>query len=291
MHSGPEASWALRCGGAALALCLLAALSAPHAVSAAPSTVRAAPEPILEAREAFRKRDRARLVALRETTVSAQHPLAPWVAYWDANVRLGELQQADLEAFYAQFKGSYVEDRLRNDWLLELGHRRDWANFALDFPRFRMNDDREVTCYAVLTDHLAGRKVRDAARSAWFAQREADEGCNLMAATLMEAGVFKPADAWRRARLAVDANRPRAAIQAVELASKTADKAALQALLDAPARYLTHKASAFGRERSELATLALVRLVVRAVRLPVVAAPLASCAKTQMLFSAIVVLL
>ena len=34
----------------------------------------------------------------------------------------------------------------------------------------------------------------------------------------------------------------------------------MQALLDAPARYLVHKASAFGRERSELATLALVRL-------------------------------
>ncbi len=260
MGRGLGESRALRCGSAAMAWCLLAALSAAHAVSAAPATVRAAPEPILEAREAFRKHDRVRLAALREATVSAQHPLAPWVAYWDANVRLGELQQADLEAFYAQFKGSYVEDRLRNDWLLELGHRHDWANFALDFPRFRMNDDREVACYAVLTEHLAGHKVRDAARSAWFAQREADEGCHLMATTLMEAGVFKPADAWRKARLAMDASRPRTVIQAVELASKTADKAVVQSLLDAPARYLVHKASAFGRERSELATLALVRL-------------------------------
>ncbi len=251
---------ALRHCCAALSLCLLVPLPAAHAGSEPAAWAAGAPEPILEAREAFRKRDRARLGELREAAVTAQHPLAPWVAYWDAYVRLGELQQADLEAFYVQFKGSYVEDRLRNDWLLELGHRRDWANFALDFPRFRMNDDREVTCYAMLTEHLAGRKVRDAARAAWFAQRDADEGCNLMATTLMEAGVFKPADAWRRARLAMDAGRPRAVTQAVQLASKTADKAVLQGLLDTPSRYLVHKASAFGRERSELATLALVRL-------------------------------
>ena len=52
-------------------------------------------------------------------------------------------------AFAERWRGTYVEDRLRNDWLLELGRRRDWANFNAEFPRFRMNDDREVTCYAL----------------------------------------------------------------------------------------------------------------------------------------------
>ena len=36
----------------------------------------------------------------------------------------------ELDAFYARWPGTYVEDRLRNDWLLELGKRRDWVNFA-----------------------------------------------------------------------------------------------------------------------------------------------------------------
>jgi soluble lytic murein transglycosylase len=254
---GPTCSRVLRDCSMALWLCVLAQLPAQAAVE---KTVdRALAEPILDAREAFRKRDRARLAALREAAVSERHPLAPWVAYWDANVRLSELQQPDLERFYAQFKDSYVEDRLRNDWLLELGHRRDWANFALDFPRFRMNDDREVTCYALITDHLAGRNVREDARKAWFAQRDADEGCAQMATLLIDAGVLKTADAWRKARLAVDANKPRAVMQTVGLASKTSDKA-LQALLDAPARYLAHKATASDRDSAELATLALVRL-------------------------------
>ena len=93
-----------------------------------------------------------------------------------------------MEAFYPRWPGTYVEDRLRNDWLLELGRRRDWANFSRDFPRFRMNDDREVTCYALLTQHLAGQDVREAARSAWLAQRDLDDGCNLLASTLFAAG-------------------------------------------------------------------------------------------------------
>jgi soluble lytic murein transglycosylase len=55
-----------------------------------------------------------------------------WVDYWDLGRRLNEAQQAEVEAFYERWSGSYVEDRLRNDWLLELGKRRDWPNFTRD---------------------------------------------------------------------------------------------------------------------------------------------------------------
>jgi soluble lytic murein transglycosylase len=234
---------------------------APHARAQdeSPPTARPAPDPVLDARDAYRKRDRARLAALRDATAAAQHPLAMWVAYWDANLRLSTLQQSDLDAFYSRWSGTYVEDRLRNDWLLELGRRRDWANFSVDFPRFRMNDDREVACYALLTQHLAGQQVRDAARSAWFAQRDADDGCALLASTLLTAQVFKPADVWRKARLAMDLNRPRAVAQAVTLVLPQADSA-VQALLDAPTRFLAHRAQAGGRNNAELATLALIKL-------------------------------
>ena len=246
-----------------LALCSLVATMGPgpgaHAQAVAPSTVRPAPDPLLEARDAYRKRDRARLAALRDATASAQHPLAMWVDYWDANLRLNTLQQGDLDAFYSRWSGTYVEDRLRNDWLLELGRRRDWTNFGVDFPRFRMNDDREVTCYALLTAHLAGQDVRDAARRTWFAQRDADDGCAMLATTLIAARVFTPADAWRKARLAMELSRPRAVAQAVELVQPQADSA-VQALLDAPARYLSHQARASGRGNAELATLALIKL-------------------------------
>ena len=55
-----------------------------------------------------------------------------------------------MQDFLARYAGTYQEDRLRNDWLLLLGQRRDWATFAAEHPRYRMNDDREVRCYALL---------------------------------------------------------------------------------------------------------------------------------------------
>lgn len=214
---------------------------------------------VVDAREALRKKDRNRLATLRAQAIAANHPLAMWVDYFEIGNRLNEAQQSELDAFYARWPGSYVEDRLRNDWLLELGKRRDWANLAVEFPRFRMNDDREVTCYALLVDHLNGKDVREAALAAWLAQREADDGCTLMATTLYEARKFTPADAWRKARSAMDSNRPRVARTAAALVSPAAGNAAGEAG-ENPARYLARLSGAPSRHDAELATLALVRM-------------------------------
>jgi soluble lytic murein transglycosylase len=226
-----------------------------------PAHAQVAPDPILDARDALRKKDRNRLAAARAVAVATQHPLAMWADYWELGSRLNEASQPELDAFYSRWRDTYVEDRLRNDWLLELGRRRDWANFAIEFPRFRMNDDREVTCYALLVNHLSGKNVADAARAAWFAQRDADDGCALMAATLVEAKVFDSADIWRKTRLATEAGRLRAARQAASLISPSTGNL-VQDLADSPARFLTRRA-ALGvgdRANDELATLALMRM-------------------------------
>ena len=211
---------------------------------------------VLDAREALRKKDRTALVS---ASVAAQrHPLAQWVEYWELGNRLSGAQADEIETFYARWPGTYVEDRLRNDWLLELGRRRDWVAFARDYPRFRMNDDREVTCYALLTQHLKGEDVRDAARAAWFAQRDLDDGCNLLASTLLAAGQLTAQDAWQEARLSVENNRPRAARAAAGFVSPAAG-AAMAELWDNPARWLARKPPG-GAHAAELATLALLRL-------------------------------
>ena len=222
---------------------------------------------VLEAREAARKHDRNRLAAARAALQAGNHPLTPWVEYWDLSNRLAELQTTEVEAFYARWPGSYVEDRLRNDWLLELGRRRDWPALAHDYPRFRMNDDREVSCWWLFTEHLAGRDVREAARSAWWAQKELDEGCNLLATAMVDAKRFTPDDVWRKARLSLEAQRPGAAKAAVGLLGNTAAREVAEAI-DNPARYLRRNsgsASGFSGPSSaqmpqELRLLALMRL-------------------------------
>lgn len=226
---------------------------------AAAQPVSAGDALIVDAREALRKKDRARLAALRAAALAAKHPLAMWADYWELGNRLNEAQQPELDAFYARWPATYVEDRLRNDWLLELGRRRDWANFAVEYPRFRMNDDREVTCYALLVDHLGGKDVREAALGAWTLQKDADDGCALMAATLYEARRFGAADAWRRARFAMDAARPRVARQAAALVSPAYERAVAD-LAENPARHLARQGASVSRAEAEMATLALMRM-------------------------------
>ena len=215
-------------------------------------------DPVLQAREALRKRDRAQLASTRAAALAANHPLAVWADYWELSNRLSEARQEELDAFYARWPASYLEDRLRNDWLLELGHRRDWVNFRAEHPRFKLDDDREVSCYALLAHHLDGADVKTEARAAWLAQRDADEGCALLATTLFEAKLLGNADVWRKTRLAVEAGRTRMARQAAALLGDDV-AGAVGELSENPQRFLARKGSVRARPGAELTALALIK--------------------------------
>jgi soluble lytic murein transglycosylase len=217
---------------------------------------------LLEMSQAFKKGDRNRLSALLPRVRG--HALEPWAAYWELKARLGDASAQEVQDFFTRYAGTYQEDRLRNDWLLLLGTRRDWAAFAAEYPRYRMNDDKEVRCYALLIEHLkAGPatppELAAEVRRNWMSQRDADDGCLNAAARLIDAKKMTPADAWHRARLAIEANRPRAAVNAVELVS-TESMPAVNELATNPARFLSARATANTPARKELVTLALIRM-------------------------------
>jgi len=211
---------------------------------------------VVAAREAHSRRDAVGLAAARTQLVKQGHPLAPWADYWDLNLRLSRATVPEVEAFYARWSGSYVEDRLRNDWLLELGKRRDWQAFRRDFPRFRMNDDPQVACYAIVTEHLDGRPVRERALEAWLAQRDADDGCQHMARTLLSAGVFGEREVWRKVRHATELNRAGAARGALGLLGPV--PGAQTPWWSQPAKTLARAPA--GRPGDALDALALARL-------------------------------
>ncbi len=215
---------------------------------------------VLQAREAWRVNDGAKLEGLRNQLIERQHPLASWADYWSVNLRLKTATQADLNAFYTRWPGTYVEDRLRNDWLLELGSRRDWDNFRREQPRFQMADDLEVDCYTLLLRHQAGEHVRAAAAEAWMRQRREDTGCNLMAQTLASDGRFGAAEIWPKIQQAVEAGRTKEAIADAALLDKTSE-ARVRALLDNPARWLAQQPPGRGdAARHEAVVLALLRM-------------------------------
>jgi soluble lytic murein transglycosylase len=111
-----------------------------------------ADEVLLEMHQAFRKNDAKRLSALLPQ--ARGHVLEPLAAYWEMRTRLDTAPTSEIRSFLNIYAGSYYEDRLRNDWLQQLGKRRDWATFTAEYPRFRMRDDREVRCYALATEAM-----------------------------------------------------------------------------------------------------------------------------------------
>jgi soluble lytic murein transglycosylase len=232
------------------------------AQTSSPTALTRADDTVLEMGQAFRRGDKTRLTALLPHTRG--HALEPWAAYWELNSRLNEASPQEVQAFLTRYAGSYQEDRLRNDWLLLLGERRDWTTFAAEHPQFRMGDDRDVRCYAWLVEHVkkgpdGTGTLADNVKKTWYVQRDADGGCRAAAERLLASKQLTPLDIWRKARLSIEINRPRPTRDAVEMVSP--ESMALLAIIQAnPSQFLTDKKLAFSKVRKELITLALVKL-------------------------------
>ena len=243
-----------------VARCLLAIMAGLmlHGSIQAQSSADAA---VLEMREAFRRNDTTTLARLLPLT--AGHPLAPLTRFWELKPRLETATTPDIQDALGAMAGSYWEDRLRNDWLLLLAKNRNWTQFEAELPRYRMKDDRQVKCYALMLDAAAQRKPADeAAHDAgllWHAQRDADDGCATAAKAFLTSGHMKPETAWMRARLAMEANQSKAAVQAIGLMDPQWASIA-EGIVKDPGGYLDDKITALRPRTKELVTLAVIRL-------------------------------
>ncbi|MES2481077.1 MAG: transglycosylase SLT domain-containing protein [Pseudomonadota bacterium] len=228
------------------------------------SEPRPGDDTVLEMAQAFRQGNRVRLAQMLPQLRS--HPLQAWGAYWELRARLDTATAPEVQDFFTRFAGTYQEDRLRNDWLLLLGQRRDWSAFADEHARFRMNDDTQVRCYALAVQSVregASPAIADEVVRLWQAQRDAEDACTTAARTLYTDGSARsplPAvEVWRKARLAMEAGRPRAVAAAVEIVAPELlpQVAELQANAG---KFLAGNAIANSRNRKELVSLALLRL-------------------------------
>ena len=218
---------------------------------------------LVQMKQAFQRGDKARLTALLPQ--ARGHALEPWAAYWELKARLQEAAPNEVQDFYARYPGTYQEDRLRNDWLLLLGQRRDWDGFAANVAGYRMGDDAQVRCYAVLVDTLrsgtATQAQADEVRRNWFSQKEADDGCLTAADRMVAARLMSTNDAWKKARLAIEANRPQAARGAVTIAAPDA-LPLFEELNASSAKFLVGRAFVAAKSRKELVVLALIKVAI-----------------------------
>jgi len=215
-------------------------------------------ETILDLAQAYKNRDRKRLSAALPSMRG--YILEPWAAYWELSARLDEASKSEIQDYLNRYNGTYQEDRLRAEWLLQLGRNRDWDTFGREYPLYRMNDDKSVRCYALWADYSTrNADVAGALEPIWWGQKEADDACGGLAAQLVKDKKLSAHSAWVRARLGMENDRLRVATQAVAALDSDYVKT-VNTIYSTPAKYLNDKVTALRPQTREFVSLALIRL-------------------------------
>ena len=151
-------------------------------------------------RDAARQND-----ATRAASLAARLPnyaIPSYVDYYRLKPRLRDASNDEVLDFLKRYEGSAIADRLRNDWLLELGRKRDWFNFDRELPLFVKNDDYQVKCYGLLSRALKGQNVATEARALLDNPPMYGDACAALVAQLAQSGQFGNADLLAQLRLA-----------------------------------------------------------------------------------------
>lgn len=239
-------------------------IMAALALSGASFAQSSAKESLLEMRKAYYRRDLAAVQSLLPKVRG--HALESLADYWAARLQLESATPGSMRTILDRHPGTYWQDRLRNDWLLELGRRGDWTTFQAELPLYRMNDDPQVKCYALMLrarqGELAPAEAARQVKDLWMEQRTADDGCAMAAKMFLDQKLLSPEDVWRRARVAMENRRIDVVVQTVSMINpRWAEQ--VRPIAEDPARFLDGKLTALRPETREMVTLALIRLAAR----------------------------
>jgi soluble lytic murein transglycosylase len=151
-------------------------------------------------RNAARKNDAEKAAELAARLPN--YAIPSYVDYYRLKPRLRDASNEEIQDFLKRYDGSAIADRLRNDWLLELGRKRDWSDFDRELPLFVKNDDYQVKCYALLSRASKGQNVAAEARLLLDNPPQYGEACAALVNQLAQSGQFTANDLLVQLRLA-----------------------------------------------------------------------------------------
>ena len=172
---------------------------------AAPAEITDADRMFIDLREAARKNDVFRTQQLSANL--ANYPFDDYVAYFRIKPQLFDSAggprndySADTQvvAFLNQYQGTALADRMRNDWLLVLGKRKDWARFDAEYAKFVLDDDTQVKCYSLLSKLSQGEnptKLAIDSRAILLDPSYFGQACQELVPSLVVAGGMTPSEA------------------------------------------------------------------------------------------------
>jgi soluble lytic murein transglycosylase len=188
---------------------VITAAIAPSPADAArrlPVALNAADADFVALREASLRGDMGE--AGRISARLSDYPLQSYVEYYRLYPRLVSAPEGEVRSFLSKYEGTAIGDRLRNDWLLVIGRARDWRLFDEQYPKFVLNDDTQLKCYALSSKMAKGENVAKAAQELLVQPKTYGEACVDLIGRLQRDKQFSEADVWKQVRLAVEFGVP-----------------------------------------------------------------------------------
>ncbi|MBB5370336.1 soluble lytic murein transglycosylase [Janthinobacterium sp. K2Li3] len=254
------------------------ALATPAAAGAVPAIApvlatdtRSDDDAFLLLRDAARKDDIEKADFYADRLTNYQIP--SYVDYYRLKPRIKQLTEAQFRDYLNRYQGSAIADRFRNDWLLELGRKRDWVVFDEQYPQFVLDDDTQLKCYALMSKVAKGQNVAADARKLLLSPPGYGEACGSLIGALAQSGQFDSNDLWAQIRLAGQTNATGPA-RRIALLLGASDAKMAQAI-DLPALVLA-KGPGVSRADHEMYLVAVGRMARSTLKLGVVALEKAS---------------
>ena len=226
----------------------LAATSLAHANDAA----------VKDASEGFRLGELRRITAALPQVRG--DVLEGYVEYWSLRLQIDRTDRGDIDRFLKKYSGTAIGDRMRVDWLKQLGKTGDWDAFASVSTGFD-TDDSEVACYRTA---LAGRsEAKDmlaVPKGVW--EEKLTEACADAFATLARRKQVSVDDIIWRFRTAADGGTFLAGSRVAEALPEGIAPGGdnLQRAHSSPEAYLNAGLAWTSRGRREAALYALTKL-------------------------------
>lgn len=161
-------------------------------------------EDFIALRDAARKDDAEKTDRIASRL--SNYAIDSYVNYYRLKTRLKTASEAEIRAFLARYDGTAIADRLRNDWLLELGRMRDWTTFDEQYPQFALDDDTQLKCYTLMSRISKGQQVAADARELLVVPKYYGAACVDLLTMLAETSQYDTNDLWEQVRLAAEVN-------------------------------------------------------------------------------------
>lgn len=169
----------------------------------APSWAKSNDEVFASAQNAYKRNNETALEEDVRELQANNYILAPYADYWLMLLRLSQASNESVLDFLHKYADFPFADRVRGEWLKQLGKRQDWDIFFQQLPDLR-REDVAVSCYAFEGRAQQGDTVALAeAKPLWLSAKDQPDSCDALFDRMIRTGIIDEADMWARFRLAL----------------------------------------------------------------------------------------